>query len=272
MPELPEVQTVTDFIRPYLLNNRILSIRPLNNYTKVFATHSPSDLNILVAHQKIQRVWRRGKFIVFDLASGHLLLHLRMTGRIQPKVLPNDNPKHFTAQINLTNGTIIYFKDYRKFGRFYFYKSMDSIEEKLGPEPFSDLFTSQYLVDRLKTIKRMIKPLLLDQSFIAGIGNIYADEALWMSRIHPEKKSNEISYPKIKNLHSAIQSVLKRAIEYNGTTIINFTFGEESTGSYHEKLHAFGRQGRPCDRCQTNIRKIFVSQRGSHFCPRCQRK
>ncbi len=272
MPELPEVQTVTDFIRPYLLEQNIQSVQHLNNFPNVFATHTPARFNRLVAHQKIQCVWRRGKFIVLDLDSGHLLIHLRMTGRIQPKILPNDNPKHFTARIILENHTNIYFKDYRKFGRFYFYQSMAPIEAKLGCEPLSKSFSSKFLTDQLKLKRRQIKPLLMDQSFIAGLGNIYVDEALWLSRIHPEKHCFKISAQKIAHLHVAIQSVLKNAIEYNGTTIINFTFGEESTGDYTKKLKVFGRQGSPCGRCQTKIKKVYVGQRGTHFCPRCQRK
>ena len=271
MPELPEVQTVTDFIRPYLINHKILSIQHLNNFTAVFATHTQSSLNRIVSLQLIKRVWRRGKFIVIDLNAGHLLIHLRMTGRILPKILKKDNPNHFTAQINLTNDTKIFFKDYRKFGRFYYYQSMDPIEAKLGLEPLSNSFSSKFLINLLKSKKRMIKPLLMDQACIAGLGNIYVDETLWLAKINPEQLCFKIGIKKITNLHSSIQSVLKSAIKNHGTTIINFTYGEKSTGNYKEKLNVFGRTEQPCMRCQRKIKKIYVSQRGTHFCPRCQR-
>ena len=272
MPELPEVHTATNSIRPFLINQRIRSIHPLNNYNRVFATHSVSRLNDLIVNQKINRVWRRGKFIVLNLDSGHLLFHLRMTGRIQPKIFQNDNTKHFTAKICLTNNTNIYFKDYRKFGRLYFYRSLALIESSLGPEPLSDAFSKQYLIGQTKSKKRMIKPFLLDQSFIAGLGNIYVDESLWLSKIHPKKPAFKISSQKLTALHSAIQFILKQAIEHNGTTIINFTYGENSTGDFRDKLNVFSRTGEPCRRCKTNIKKIYVGQRGTHFCPRCQRK
>jgi formamidopyrimidine-DNA glycosylase len=272
MPELPEVHTATNSIRPFLINQRIRSIHSLNNYNKVFATHSVLRLNNLTANQKINRVWRRGKFIVLNLDSGYLLFHLRMTGRIQPKILNTDNAKHFTVKICLTNNTNIYFKDYRKFGRVYFYQSLAPIESKLGPEPLSDAFNKQYLFGQIKARKRMIKPLLLDQSFIAGLGNIYVDESLWLSKIHPKKAAFKISSQKLGALHSAIQFILQQAIEHNGTTIINFAYGENSTGSFKDKLNVFGRAGEPCLRCETNIKKTYVSQRGTHFCPRCQRK
>jgi len=272
MPELPEVHTVTNSIRPLVLNKRIRAIYSLNNYNKVFATHSVSRFNNLIANQKIKRVWRRGKFIVLDLDSGHLLFHLRMTGRIQPKILKNDNAKHFTAKICLTNNTNIYFKDYRKFGRLYFYRDLAPVESRLGPEPLSSAFDKQYLINQTKSKKRMIKPLLLDQSFIAGLGNIYVDESLWLSKIHPKKPAFKISSRKVTALHSAIQSILNQAIEHKGTTIINFVYGENSSGDFKEKLSVFGRTGKPCLRCETNIKKIYVGQRGTHFCPRCQRK
>ena len=272
MPELPEVHTVTNFIRPFLLNKRIRSVRSLNNYNKVFATHSASQINKLTSNRKIKRVWRRGKFIVLDLDSGHLLFHLRMTGRIQPKILKNDNRKHFTARIRLTNNTSMYFKDYRKFGRLYFYQDLTPIEDRLGPEPLSNAFDKEYLINQTHSKKRMIKPLLLDQSFIAGLGNIYVDESLWLSKIHPKKPAFKISSQKLTALHSAIQSVLNRAIEHKGTTIINFVYGENLSGDFKKKLSVFSRVGKPCLRCKTNIKKTYVGQRGTHFCPRCQRK
>ena len=118
----------------------------------------------------------------------------------------------------------------------------------------------------------MIKPLLLDQSFIAGLGNIYVDESLWLSKIHPKKPAFKISSQKLTALHSAIQSVLNRAIEHKGTTIINFVYGENLSGDFKKKLSVFSRVGKPCLRCKTNIKKTYVGQRGTHFCPRCQRK
>ena len=271
MPELPEVQSVVNYFRPFLINQSIRSIEHFNDYTKVFETHTIKELNKQVSNKKITKIWRRGKYIILDVSNGHLCIHLRMTGQLQIGNSKNDNPKHFTALINLKNNSKIYFKDYRKFGRIYFFNNLNILDHKLGPEPFDLSFNYKYLKSGLNKSKGMIKPKLLDQKFIAGLGNIYVDEVLWECRIHPTTSCNKISSNKIKRLLVAIPKILQKSIDFNGTTIINFSPGNKTKGKFSNYLNVFGKQNQGCPNCKTSIRKIFVSQRGTHFCPRCQK-
>ncbi len=162
-------------------------------------------------------------------------------------------------------------RNYRKFGRLYYYETLDFINQKLGVEPLSKHFTDEWLYQNLQNNKRQLKPLLLDQSFIAGLGNIYVDEALWFAKLHPQQIGSSISRKKSDILHSAIQRLLQTAIDNQGTTIINFYFGEGKKGNFREQLQVFGRQGKNCPRCKSVIEKIRVAQRGTHICPLCQK-
>ena len=271
MPELPEVQSVVNHFKKYLEGQTIKFIKPLNGYHKVFHSISSEELNQKVKHQSIASLWRRGKYIIMDLDSGHLSIHLRMTGKLQTKINEYDQPKHFTACMQLENGKNLFFKDYRKFGRWYFFNNLSNLEAKLGCEPLSSDFTTNFLIVGLKQSRGMIKSKLLAQNFIAGLGNIYIDESLWLARIHPKTKCYNISIIKINRLHRAIQQILKKAIQYKGTTIINFSLGDDTQGKFSDFLKVFGKQKESCPRCLTKIRKIFVGQRGTHFCPSCQR-
>ena len=272
MPELPEVETVVKSVRPYLKGKTIAHVSPCNRYNNVFSPQTVTFIKTKTTGKQIKDIYRRAKYIVFVLDSGFLTLHLRMTGRLLLSLSDEDNPKHLTAAFVFTDGSKLHFKDYRKFGRIHYHSSLEELEKKLGPEPLGASFTSSAFYHILQKHKRRIKGLLLDQSLIAGIGNIYADESLWAARIHPEISSNAISRIKSNRLYKAIRSILSRAIEQQGTTIINFYFGERSTGNFRKALKVFDRQGKPCLRCGTIITKIKVSQRGTHFCPRCQKK
>jgi len=271
MPELPEVQAVVNHYKPILIDKTIQSINHLNDFRKVFETHSTEHLNDQLTGEIINDISRRGKYIIITTSKGYLCIHLRMTGQLQLNETPNDNHKHFTALITLTDKSKIYFKDYRKFGRIYFFKNLDFLNAKLGPEPLSINFTYKFLRKELKKSKGRIKPKLLNQKFIAGLGNIYVDEVLWKSKIHPLKASNEISGIKIKRLHKAIPEILEKSINFNGTTIINFSPGNKTKGKFAEYLNVFGKQGSNCPNCKTTIKKIFVGQRGTHYCPNCQK-
>jgi len=270
MPELPEVETVVRYIRPNIIGKTIHNVIPQNNYDKVFVTHIPRQFNELVAGKSINTVERRGKYIVFNLDRGHLLIHLRMTGRLLLNLTEDDKPKHLTAIVHFTDNSALYFKDYRKFGRLYYYGSLDYINKKLGVEPLSENFTEERLYKNLHNSKRQLKPLLLDQGFIAGLGNIYVDEALWFAKLHPQQKGSSVSRKKSNVLHSAIQRLLQTAIDNQGTTIINFYFGEGKKGNFREQLQVFDRQNKNCPRCGIIIKKIRVAQRGTHICPHCQ--
>jgi formamidopyrimidine-DNA glycosylase len=271
MPELPEVETVVRYIKPMLLNKTIKTVTPQNNYDKVLATHNQNRFFELVTRKKIIDVIRRGKYIVIFLHEGFLLIHLRMTGRLLMTLSENDDPKHLTAIIAFTDGTNLYFKDYRKFGRLYYFETLDFIDQKLGIEPLSTAFTVKWLCNHLKDHRRQLKPFLLDQRFIAGLGNIYVDEALWASKLHPQQLCTTVSSNKSKILHNSIQSLLASAIDNQGTTIINFYFGEGTAGNFRDQLNVFNRQDQQCRRCNSKIVKIRVAQRGTHICPSCQK-
>ena len=271
MPELPEVQSVVNYYRPLLTKLKLSGITSPNNFNKVFDTHSVFDLNKIIKGQSIVDIQRRGKYIIFDLNNGHLCIHLRMTGQLQMEIDDADQMKYCSAAIIFSNGKKLFFKDYRKFGRIYYFEDLSLIDNKLGVEPLSPAFNYDFLYKVLKKSKGMIKPLLLNQKHIAGLGNIYIDESLWKAKIHPKKKSLTISKSKIKTLSEAIPKILNQAIVFNGTTIINFSYGNQVSGEFKQFLKVFDKQGNPCLRCKTVLKKIFVSQRGTHYCPQCQR-
>ena len=268
MPELPEVQTVVDHLRADLVGEKIIAIRPI--WLKVLHNFDPNDLFKKNHGLEIKDVTRRAKFIILQLPSSLLAIHLRMTGKLY---LSNEEiPKHTSAIFELESGKKIIFEDTRKFGRIYLYKDLDHINKSHGIEPLSNGFTKDWLFTELKKKKRNIKALLLDQSFIAGLGNIYTDESLWVSRIHPNSISNAISKTAVIRLHQAIQTLLRDAIEAKGTTIINFSFLNGQSGNYADQLRIFGRQDETCFKCGKEIEKIRVAGRGTYLCNQCQQK
>ncbi len=271
MPELPEVETVVRYLRPHLEGRTIVSFTAY--WPKVTAPALPEDFARQVTGHIIKAVRRRGKYILLDLDRGCVHLHLRMTGRLL--VLPSGNPEaselsYLTAEFDLSGGRRLVFTDVRKFGRVGYLENLAPLETRLGPEPLSSRFTPRLFHRLLQGRRRRIKPLLLDQSFIAGMGNIYADEALFLARIHPETPASRLTFPQSRTLHRAIRNVLTESILHDGTTIINFQYGEGSTGRFREKLRVFRREGQPCPVCGTPLVKIRVAQRGTYLCPACQ--
>jgi formamidopyrimidine-DNA glycosylase len=266
MPELPEVQTVVNHIRGDLVGKKILGIIPL--WKKSLHNFKPNDLS---GENRIIDVRRRAKFIIIDFGEFILAVHLRMTGKlyIQEGSL---TPKYTRAIIKLENSKDLIFDDIRKFGRIYLYKNLTEIDSKHGPEPLEKEFTDEWLYVNLKKRSRNLKALLLDQSFIAGLGNIYVDEILWESGIHPNSISSAISKKKVPLLHNSIQNILKKAIDNHGTTFMSFTFLNGRTGNYSNELNIFGKQGEPCKTCGDLIKKIKVAGRGTHICGTCQKK
>ena len=265
MPELPEVQTVADHIKPEILGNYILSVDPIWN--KVLDNFDSKDIE---GRHKILNVTRRAKFIIIQFENFLLAIHLRMTGKLY--VLENDShPKHTSAIFFLEGGKKLIFEDTRKFGRIYRYNDLTEINERHGPEPLESNFTSESLVRLIKSKKRNIKALLLDQSMIAGLGNIYADESLWKSKIHPNSLSHKIPKKRIEDLYNNIKIILTEAIEQNGTTIIDFSVNGES-GKYTNELKIYGKVNSNCYRCKYKIMKIRVAGRGTYICKKCQKK
>ena len=275
MPELPEVQTVVDDLCAANLEGRKIA-EAMVFWARTIAEPTSKAFCRRIRGQKITAIRRRGKFIVFEFMSGdHLLLHLRMSGRLRLVPPEQRRKKHEHVILNFKGGKQLRFHDTRKFGRIYLTSDADKILGRLGPEPLADGFTCNILARRLRLRQRLLKPLLLDQTFIAGLGNIYVDEALWESKIHPCRIAASLSEPEVRALHRAIPRVLKRGLKNLGTSLgtgkANFYSIAKHQGRNRDKLRVFRRTDRPCPRCQTKIQRIIVGQRSTHICPVCQK-
>ena len=268
MPELPEVETVRRELAPWLTG------RTIRSAARVAAPAGPKYANLeRAAGQRILDVRRRGKFLLLPLSKGdELILHLGMTG-IVSKVPPKD---HLRVELQLSGPapSHLYFRDARRFGRCLVvrageYDALPTLAA-LGPEPFDPAFTDAVFVASLARARGPIKPLLLSQRVVAGLGNIYVDEALFEVGIHPRTLANGITPDQAARLRRAAIAILERAIEHRGTTISDYRTVNGNVGSYAAQLRVYANDGNPCPTCSTTIEKIVLGQRGTHFCPRCQ--
>ena len=268
MPELPEVETVTNSIKRHILN---MSFDDLTiKWPKVLYNFSDSDFEVQIKNKKIVNVFRRAKYIIIDFESCIMAIHLRMTGKLYVVPKLDKTKKHISAFLQFA-GKYLIFEDTRKFGRFYLYNDINILNQKLGVEPLANTFSYNWLKKNLYNRNRQIKALLLDQKFIAGLGNIYTDEALWFSRIHPLSKSNQITERNIRKLVNSIKNVLAKSIKSGGTTIRDYTYDYSYVGNYALNLKVYGRKGKECKRCKTIITKHVVAQRGTYICLKCQK-
>ena len=275
MPELPEVETVVRDLRAHGLEQAV--IRKVDvRWPRMVSGTTPDRFVSALAGRTIVRLSRRAKYIVAALDSGdRLLIHLRMTGKLR-FAEPHERPgKHDHVVIALTDGRRLVFNDTRKFGRFQLVGTASDSLDSLGPEPLDAAFTAEVLRRQLRGKRRMIKPLLLDQTTVAGLGNIYVDESLWQAKIHPERCADTLSAAEINRLHTAIRDVLQRAVDNCGTTLgegkTNFYSVAGRRGQNADDLRVFRRDGLPCPRCGTTLARSIVGQRGTHFCPLCQK-
>jgi formamidopyrimidine-DNA glycosylase len=258
VPELPEVETVVRSLQS-VAGRRIQNIE----------VRQPRILRGTLdaaRGKRITSVRRRGKFIVFDLNEGHLLVHLGMTGKL---LLDGEMTKHTHAIFTLDRGVLLY-TDSRQFGRIEYAPALPERVEALGPEPllvgFDDLYAA------LHKRKTQMKALLLNQRFLAGIGNIYADEALFRAGIHPRANSAALSKPRARKLYTAIQQVLAEAIAAKGSSISDYVDSEGRKGSFQHQHLVYQRTGEPCSQCGAPIQRTLVTQRGTHFCAKCQKR
>jgi len=263
VPELPEVETVVRGLQNTIVGETIVDLEV--PWEKALVADDPYES---IVGKAITGVRRRAKYIVIELDHGALLVHLRMTGKLTP-VFPE---KHVTVILNFESGSSLYFQDTRKFGRMEYVHNPDDTLDHLGPEPLSVEFTVDAFYDMLRGKKRQIKPLLLDQTFLAGLGNIYVDEALFQAGIQPLSIASVIPKARVDSLHSAIQSILSASIKAQGTTVLNFSHGDNQSGTYQAALQVYGRKDEPCLICDTPVTKIKVGQRGTHYCSSCQKK
>ncbi len=267
MPELPEVETVTNSVKKHLLKNKLNKITI--KWPKVLDNFNIDDFRKIILGKSISNVFRRGKYILIDFNSCLLAVHLRMTGKLYVSNQIDESNKHISAYFNLNNKFLV-FEDTRKFGRIYLYKDLSILNSKLGIEPLSKEFTYNWFNDCLSKKHRQIKPFLLDQTYLVGMGNIYTDEALWTAKIHPLSKCDEIKKINLKQLHKAIVKVLSDSIKLGGTTIRDYTYDYSYVGNYALNLNAYGQNDKPCRRCGSKIIKLKVAQRGTYICPNCQ--
>jgi len=265
MPELPEVETIVRGIKAELIGKAILSADLF--WARTLATPSSKKFTEQVQGQKIKDVTRRAKYLDLVLSDFHLLIHLGMSGDIMIRQSKTEPEKHDRLLLHLSNRKYLAFNDTRKFGRVWFTKDPESVFAKLGPEPLESRFTSKWLFENLGKRKRQLKPLLLDQAFIAGLGNIYTDECLHMAKLHPLAVSNDVTQKQSEALREAIRSVLKEGIRRNGASIDWVYRG----GDYQNYFRVYDRAGKPCLVCGAEIQKLTVGQRGTHVCPKCQR-
>lgn len=268
MPELPEVETVRRTLAPHIEGRRIETV--VFHWART-CVGDPAVTAERLAGQRIESLDRRGKYLLFRLRKGgkksYLTVHLRMTGNL----LLNGEPGPYTrAEMLLSGGSTVGFNDVRKFGKWEWSPSLPERLERLGPEPL-EISQSEFAT-RLGKRTMRLKPLLLDQGFLRGLGNIYADEALFRARLHPEVPASSVGPRKARALHGAIQRVLSEAIEAGGSSISNYVDGRGSRGYFQLQTQVYGKHGSPCVRCGTALRRIVLVQRGTHYCPRCQRR
>jgi formamidopyrimidine-DNA glycosylase len=274
MPELPEVQTVVDNLNKLKLVG--CSITGAKVYwPRTIAGMSPAAFCKKIKGRTIRQITRRGKYIVIGLSQGlTLLIHLRMTGHLNWEPRGKLRNKHEHVILEMGEKRELRFQDTRKFGRVVLTGNSEAVLGKLGPEPLEDGFTVAHFSEMLHSCRRQIKPLLLDQKFIAGLGNIYVDEALWKAGIHPLRISCSLSKKEMAVLHRAIPYVLRTGLRNMGTTLGsgagNFYSVAGRRGRNADQLNVFRRSGQNCPRCGTAIQRLLVGQRSSHICPECQ--
>ncbi|GAB4473817.1 MAG: bifunctional DNA-formamidopyrimidine glycosylase/DNA-(apurinic or apyrimidinic site) lyase [Anaerolineales bacterium] len=270
MPELPEVESIATRLRvgsaqyPSLIGMDILSTRVF--WQRTIAKPSPESFARQMQGQTIRNIRRRGKFLIFDLQGLTLLIHLRMSGDLW--VEPSSQPlaTHSRVCFELRGNHRLTFHDPRKFGRIWLLEDPNEVLGQLGPEPFDSRLSAESFLQKLSGVRRQIKPLLLDQRFLAGLGNIYTDEALHCAAIHPLTLSNQVTLAQAERLLSCIRAVLAEGIRRNGASIDWVYRG----GDFQNYFRVYRRTGMPCPICGTPIQRLTVGQRGTHFCPQCQ--
>lgn len=270
MPELPEVETIARALRSGghnqapVLGRRIESAELL--WQRTLAAPAPDEFMRRLAGQSIRQVSRRAKFLVFTLDRDTVLIHLRMSGNLRVEDETEKVQDHDRMLLHFADGLRLAFNDTRKFGRVWLVEQPEEVLGRLGPEPLDPALSGEEFHQRLTRLRRQIKPLLLDQSFLAGVGNIYSDEALHIAGIHPLTPSNQISAEGADRLLQAIREVLEEGIRRNGASIDWAYRG----GEFQNHFRVYQRTGKPCPVCGTPVERRSIGQRSTHFCPHCQ--
>ncbi len=272
MPELPEVETVRKGLEKLVVGKTIEEVTIL--WPRIIESPETDIFAQQLIGQTIEKMERRGKFLIFKLTNYDMISHLRMEGKYETHKPEEERTKHTHVIFTFTDGTELRYLDVRKFGRMVLVPKNQGEHYKgilaLGPEPIPTQFKLKEFRVGLKKHHKAIKPLLLDQRLVTGLGNIYVDEALWEASIHPEQPADSLKPKEVEGLYYAIIDVLDRAVEAGGTTIRSYLNALGEAGTFQISLNVYGQTEKPCPRCATPIKKIKVAQRGTHFCPKCQ--
>ena len=268
MPELPEVETIKNELSPHIISRRFTDVTVCD--AKPVKQPSVDEFRRKLTGQSINNLERHGKYLIFCLSSGSMLvIHLKMTGAL---LLNPKQPDGYARVIfHFDNHNQLVFTDRRRLGALWLLENELTVTGKLGPEPLAPEFTVQTLAKRLHKRQAPIKAVLLDQAFIAGIGNMYADEALFAAKIHPLRKADSLSHGEIRNLHKAIIDVLQSAIDSKGASIDTYKRPDGQLGTAHDNFRVAHRGSKPCPVCGTPIQRLAIRNRGSYFCPNCQK-
>lgn len=273
MPELPEVETIKETLKQLVIGKTIQSVDVY--WPKII--QKPDDYHhfiTLISGQTIQNIRRKGKFLLFDLDKDVLVSHLRMEGKYG--VFPKDEPltKHTHVVFNFTDNTSMHYRDVRKFGTMHLLKKGTEEESKplvlLARDPLEKEFSIATFISKVKRSNRSIKNILLDQSVIAGLGNIYVDETLFSSSIHPLTKGCNLTDEQIITMREAAKVTLEKAVKQGGTTIRSYVNTQGQIGMFQQQLNVYGQEDKQCKYCEDTIVKIKVNGRGTHYCPTCQ--
>jgi formamidopyrimidine-DNA glycosylase len=271
MPELPEVETIRRQLAPHLEGRTLEDVRILDpRWTRPVA---PEVVERRLRGRRVRRVARSGKYLLWELDGDlHLLMHLRMTGALL--LGPPVEPAHTRARFLLEGGGAVVYVDPRRFGTGHLAEGAAErdlyLTERIGIEPLTSEFTLEHLQAQARGRKAPVKAFVLDQRRIAGVGNIYADEALFRARIHPLRVTGSLTRPQLEALRAAIEEALRAGIDAKGATIDDFRHVDGARGSFQDRFLVHRREGEPCPRCATTIRKLVVGGRGTYVCERCQ--
>jgi formamidopyrimidine-DNA glycosylase len=273
VPELPEVETIRRQLEPLLTGRRIQHAEIRDpRLTRPF---EPEAVAESLHDEHISELDRRGKYLIVRFESGRvLLIHLRMTGNLRVAVGDDSaNGLHDRAVLKLDNGSDVIYRDVRRFGTWLLVEpgELDAyLDDRIGDEPLEGAFRAPALAARLAGRRAPLKAALLDQRTVAGLGNIYADEALWRARVHPLRRAGDLDAEEVRRLHRALREALRTGIARQGATLRDYATPDGERGSMQEEFRVYGREGEPCLRCGTPIEKIRAAGRGTYFCPRCQ--
>lgn len=270
MPELPEVETTRRGIAPHLIQQKVAQVVIRNAKLR---WPIPAHLDTQLQKQVIKAINRRGKYLLLEFSKGTLIIHLGMSGSLRILSQPIAPDKHDHVDLILTNGSYLRFTDPRRFGCFLWTSenpALHSLLKKLGPEPLTSSFNGQYLFQISRQRRTPIKTFIMNAQIVTGVGNIYANEALFLAGIHPQRAVKTISQPEYQKLAQAIKMILRAAIRQGGTTLRNFVTSEGKPGYFKQRLQVYGRANLPCNKCGRILKEIRLGQRSTVFCPNCQ--